>query len=198
MLWAKRATGSTLFEVLFAVGILVTVAALAMPFLLAARDDIRIDAAARYLAAQIMLARAHAARHGTAVGLRFERFGKNYRMAMFLDGNGNGVRQGDMRRGADPRLTPWWTIADLFPGVRLELGPGIPPVGSTRAAGARADAVRFGLSDTITLTPIGTATSGTVYLRGRSGRQYAVRVLGTTARTRVLFFDPAGSTWRAN
>ena len=195
---AKRPTGTSLFEVLFAIAILATVTALAMPFLLASRDDIRMDAAARYMSAQIMLARAHAARHGAAVGLRFERSGKTYRMAMFLDGNGNGVRQADMRRGADPRLTPWWTLADLFPGVQVELGPGIPAVGSTQPTGAGADAVRFGRSDTITLTPIGTATSGTIYLRGPSGRQYAIRVLGTTARMRVLLFDAASGTWRAN
>ena len=108
-----------------------------------------------------MLARAHAARHGAAVGLRFERQEESYRVAMFLDGNGNGMRQADINRGADPRLTPWWTMADLFPGVRIALGPSIRPVDSTQLAGAGVDAVRFGRSDTITLTPIGTATGST-------------------------------------
>jgi hypothetical protein len=41
----------------------------------------------------------------------------------------------------------------------------------------------------VSFTPDGTASSGTVYVRGRGGAQYAVRVLGATARTRVLRYD---------
>jgi hypothetical protein len=40
-----------LFEVFLAIGILATVTGLGVPFLLAARDDIPMDAAAHYLAA---------------------------------------------------------------------------------------------------------------------------------------------------
>ena len=48
-----------------------------------------------------------------------------------------------------------------------------------------ADGVRIGSSRLLTMSADGTATSGTLYIRGRRG-QYAVRVLGATGRTRML------------
>ena len=47
----------------------------------------------------------------------------------------------------------------------------------------------------MSFTPIGTATSRTLYLRGRDGSQYSVRVLGATGRTRVLRYVPATHQW---
>ena len=47
----------------------------------------------------------------------------------------------------------------------------------------------------MSFTPLGTASSGTLYLRGRDGSQYAVRVLGATGRTRVLRYEPVTRTW---
>jgi hypothetical protein len=46
------------------------------------------------------------------------------------------------------------------------------------------------------LSPDGSASSGTLYLGGKGG-QYAVRVLGVTGRTRVLYFHPGDHTWSA-
>jgi hypothetical protein len=50
-----------------------------------------------------------------------------------------------------------------------------------------ADGLRIGASGILMLGPDGTATSVTLYARGRRG-QYAVRILGVTGRTRVLRF----------
>jgi hypothetical protein len=47
----------------------------------------------------------------------------------------------------------------------------------------------------MSFTPSGTATSGTIYIRGRDGSQFAVRVLGATGRTRVLRYLPARKEW---
>jgi hypothetical protein len=44
------------------------------------------------------------------------------------------------------------------------------------------------------MSPDGTATAGTVYLHGRRS-QYAVRILGTTGRMRVLQYKAAAHTW---
>ena len=46
----------------------------------------------------------------------------------------------------------------------------------------------IGPAKILTMSPDGTATSGTLYLRGARS-QYAVRVLGATGRTRVLKYD---------
>ena len=47
----------------------------------------------------------------------------------------------------------------------------------------------------MTFTPIGTATSGTVYIRSRTGRQFAVRILGATGRTSILEFNFGAEAW---
>jgi len=47
----------------------------------------------------------------------------------------------------------------------------------------------------MSFTPLGTSSSGTLYLRGRDGSRYAVRVLGGTGRTRVLRYEAKSRTW---
>ena len=63
--------------------------------------------------------------------------------------------------------------------------------------GTPGDPVRIGSSSLMSFTPLGTATPGTIYLRGRDGSQYAVRVLGATGRTRVLRDAPGTREWTA-
>jgi hypothetical protein len=47
----------------------------------------------------------------------------------------------------------------------------------------------------VTFTPTGTATSGSLYIRGRRDAQYVVRVYGETGKTRVLKFVPRSGQW---
>ena len=60
--------------------------------------------------------------------------------------------------------------------------------------GTGTDGVRIGSARILTMSPDGTATSGTLFLEGRRA-QYAVRVLGATGRTRVLKYDSGQRTW---
>jgi hypothetical protein len=46
------------------------------------------------------------------------------------------------------------------------------------------------------MTPDGTATAGTLYLHGRRS-QFAVRILGTTGRVRVLEYRAEQHQWLA-
>ena len=75
---------------------------------------------------------------------------------------------------------------DRFPGVAIRL---------SAAAGLGDDPVRFGTSSILTFTSLGTATAGSVYVLGRDGSQYVIRVLGATARTLVLRYVPAKRAW---
>jgi hypothetical protein len=47
----------------------------------------------------------------------------------------------------------------------------------------------------MSMSPNGSATSGTLYLHGRRGAQYAVRVLGATGRIRLLKYVEAQRRW---
>lgn len=146
----------------------------------------------RYVEGRIIDARMEAVKRSTAVALRFELFEGEYLYRTYVDGNGNGVRTADIQRGTDRALTALERLGDNFPGVRFALIPAVPDLDGS----ASGDAVRVGASHILTMAPNGTSSSGTLYIRGRSG-QFAVRVLGATGRTRVLRYDTGAGRWIA-
>ncbi|MCX6551338.1 MAG: hypothetical protein NTY02_10110, partial [Acidobacteria bacterium] len=89
--------------------------------------------------------------------------------------------------------TPWERLGDHFAGVRFGIADGVTdPESGTAISGS---GLRLGGSDMLSFAPTGGSTSGTLYLRGRSGRECAVRVLGATGRTRVLRYDRSAREW---
>jgi len=142
-------------------------------------------AAARYLSARMALARANAVRRSAVIALRFEPTGRGVGFSVVQDGNGNGVRTVDIQASIDRVIDGPILISDLFPGVAIGLVPQAPAP----------EAVQLGGTSILSFTPSGTATSGSIYLRGKDGTQWAVRVLGVTARTRVLRFQAATRQW---
>lgn len=186
------ATGVTLVEVLFATAMTVTVTALAIPLTGDAIDAMRTSMAARYVAGRITAIRIDAVRRSSAVALRFETSGDEDVFAPFGDGNANGVRSIDIGQGVDCALGPLEQLSDKFPGVRFGLIPGLPDADGQMGTGS--DGVRIGTARILTMSADGTATSGTLYVRGRRG-QYAVRVLGVTGRTRMLEYRSGDRTW---
>jgi hypothetical protein len=171
---------------MFVAGLCSVIAVMAVAQVTAGLERSRAWAAARFLAGQMGAARIRAVSSRASVALRFTDDGREYRM--FIDRNRNGVRTMDIAEGIDPPLGPSMRLGELFPGVRVAI--------STEAGGG--DGVQFGAADIVTFTPLGTATAGTVYIQGRDGSQFAVRVLGVTARTRVLRFNPSTREWVGN
>jgi hypothetical protein len=164
----------------------------AVPLSADAIDEQRTAAAARYLAARIVSARIDAIKRATAVGLRFQPQSSDCTFGSYIDGNGNGLRASEIQTRIDAPLGTPERLADNFPGIRFELIPDVPDVDGVRDG--RTDGIRIGVSRILTLGPDGTATSGTLYLRGRRS-QFAVRVLGGTGRTRVLQYHSAERKW---
>lgn len=183
--------GYTLLEVLFVFSLVATILGISVPVLSDTIDAHRTASAARYLAGRVYLARLEAVKRSTYVGLKFEAVGTDYSFATYIDGNGNGVRTADIRSGLDPLLQPAERLRDNFTGVSFGLMAGVPEVDGPAAS---QDGVRVGATRILSLGANGTATAGTLYLHGRR-RQYAVRVLGVTARTRVLFYDFTNKKW---
>lgn len=180
-------------ELIFIVAVMTTLAGIAVPAILTNLDDARTAAAARYLASTARLARTQAVTRSAAVGIHFEKHGNSYRLAMYVDGNFNGIRTADITGGIDRMIRAPERIEDQFPGVAFGIADGVLGGGGSAAGGA--DPIRLGRGDIMTFTPIGTATSGTVYIRSRTGHQYAVRILGATGRTRILEFDWGAGVW---
>jgi type II secretory pathway pseudopilin PulG len=188
------AKGLTLIELMFTMALGVTITGIAVPLMGNAVDAIRAASAARYMAARIMSIRMEAVRRSTCVAFRFQPVGTDYAFAPFEDGNGNGIRTMDIQAGIDRQLAAYERLGDKFSGVQFRLAAGTPDADGVVGPGE--DGVRIGAPQILTLSPDGSASSGTLYLGGKGG-QYAVRVLGVTGRTRVLYFHPGDRTWSA-
>ena len=189
---AARCAGFTLLELLFTLSIAVVLAGITIPVSRAAVDDLQTAAAARYVAGLVFNARMDALKRSRSVGFRFVAAGSDYEFRTFVDGNNNGLRTLDIRSGVDAPLDAAQRLADNFPGVRFGLHAGVPDADGVAAGSS--DGLRIGAARILAAGPDGTATSGTLYVQGRRA-QYAVRVLGATARTRVLKFEPGAGTW---
>jgi len=176
--------GYTLIEVLFVTSLIAIVSAMAVPQSLTTIDRVRAAAAARYLASRMAMARSHAVMRSAHVALRFDEGRSGITFRMFVDGNHNGVRTIDIESRVDPPLDAPARLSDLFPGVAIAVSD---EIGS--------DPLRIGSSNLLSFTPLGTATSGSIYVRGRDGSQFAVRVLGVTGRARVQRYVERTRAW---
>ena len=186
--------GYSLLEVLVSLSLSLILAAAATPTALAARDSVRATAAADHVAAVLHRARTEALKRNANVAVRFEADGDFTRYAMYVDGNGNGVRTTEIAAGVDGVLQGGERLEQHFPGVGFGLVAGVPSVDGEGLGDA--DPIRVGRSRMISFSPGGTCTPGTVYVLGRGRQQLAVRVLGATGRVRTLQFDFAASAWR--
>jgi hypothetical protein len=156
-----------------------------VPQILTGIDAARALAAARYLAGRIMLARMTAVQRSAATAIRFTTDDRGIAFTTYRDGNGNGVLTPDITAGLDPQVDQPVRLAELFPGVDFGLA----------IDGLVADPIQLGGTSLLTMTPSGTATSGSLYVRGRDGSQYAIRILGVTGRTRILRYDDRQQRW---
>lgn len=179
---SPRSAGYTLVELLFATTLAAIVAGFAIPQFLAGLDRSRAWAGARYLAARMALARTYAVTRSAHVALRFDQSRSDVTFQTFVDTNYNGVRSSDIASAVDRPIDAPVQLSELFPGVVI-------------GAADSADPVRIGSSNLLSFSPLGTATSGSIYVRGRDGLQLAIRVLGATGRTRLQRYVPQTGEW---
>ncbi len=189
------AGGYSLVEVLLVLLIAGVALAIAVPVLDRAADTADAAAAARYVASVVARARFDAARSRRAQALRFSRL-PTVAFTVVADGDGDGVNGADVASGVDPVVRPPDRLADHFPRARFGLAGTLPAIDDTRLLTAADDPIRIGSADQLTVTPLGTATSGTLYIASRAGAQFAVRVAGVTGRARVLRYNPGARAWQ--
>ena len=102
--------------------------------------------------------------------MQFVQTSRGYAYEVYVDGNGNGVRTRDIQRGEDQRIGSVEHLSDHFAGVDFGVLPGLPPVDAGSAAPGT-DPIKLGASSILTFTPLGTSSSGSLYLRGRRNRR---------------------------
>ena len=191
----RSTRGYSLVETIFVAGLGVTITAIAVPQLWAGLDDYRSAGAARYIATRLQRTRMEAIARSAAVGMRFVRAGAGYSYAEFVDGNRNGVLTREIDSGIDWAVRPVERLSEQFSGVDFGTLPNLPPIDAGGTAPG-SDPIRLGRADIATFTPVGTATAGTLYIVGRHGAQYAVRIFGETGKTRLLRFDRRAGRWK--
>jgi type II secretory pathway pseudopilin PulG len=186
--------GYSLLELLFALGLIATLSGMAIPSLMTALDEQRTVGAVRYLAMRIQRARVEAISRGANTAIRFVPLGAGYAYRAYVDGDGDGVRSDDIADDVDRPLGPLERLSDNFAGVEFGVLPGLPPV-EPGGALPGSDPIRFGTSDVLSYSALGTSSSGSLYVLGSGRTQYVIRVFGDTGRTRILRFEVSSRQW---
>jgi hypothetical protein len=186
--------GNTTIEQLVVLALIALVFGLSLPVMKRGVEHGRLRGAGFYLAGRVAQLRMQAVHRGTNVALRFNP-ADPYAFQAFMDGDGDGVRSADIASGRDPAIDARpETIPERFSGIRFGFLPGCPlSDGSTVPPDA--DPVRIGTAKLLVFAPSGTATSGTLYLRGQLDIAYAVVILGATGRTRLLACSASRGKW---
>jgi hypothetical protein len=196
MQWYQKLGGYSLLELTMVMGLGATVTAAAVPQYLSGLDDVRAKGAAHHLAGRLQNARMEAVKRSAMVGIQFtQTAGGGYSFAVYLDGNRNGVLTRDIQKGVDTLIATVERLPDRFQGVDVGVLPGLPSVDSGGTPPG-SDPVRLGSGNIASFSAIGTATSGTIYIRGKRDLQYAVRIFGETGKTRMLKFEPRTRRWK--
>ena len=187
----EAAAGYTLVEILLVISLLGVLAGVAVPVTTSTLDELRAAGASRHVAARVAAARLDAVRRSSTVALQFVPAGADHSFRPFVDGNGNGLRAADITAGADRPLGRAERLEEQFAGTSFGLIAGIPDL---NGAVGSSNGVRLGATTTLSVSPTGGCTSGTLYVRGRRS-QYAVRILGATGRVRLFRYDTGARQW---
>jgi type II secretory pathway pseudopilin PulG len=188
-------SGAALIDLIFACALIAVLAAIAIPIVQASRDRDATRLAARHLANKLQLLRVEAVRRNRVVAMRFDPDDLG-RYGAYVDGDGDGVLQADIDGNIDRPLEAVSHLTYFFSTVALRVAIPLPLPEGGGMLGADSDPIRIGNTNLVSFSPLGSSTSGTLYLAGSNGSQMCVRLLGTTGRIRVLWFDRASATWR--
>jgi Tfp pilus assembly protein FimT len=187
--------GAALIDVIFAASLGLVMTAIAVPVVGGTLERERTIVGTQYVVGQLQRARLDSLKRARSVAVRLEVVNDRTRLQLFADGNGNGVLQRDIDRGIDQPLTaPEW-LDDQARDISLRVNQPITDVAGSTAITPGEDPLRIGNTALLTFSPLGSATSGTLYVAAHRGPQLAIRVFGATGRVRVLMFDAQTRQW---
>lgn len=187
--------GAALIDIIVATSLCVLIAAIAVPVIAGTLDRERTIVGAQYLAGQLQRARLESLKRARSVAVRLHLTDGRTQLRLFADGNGNGVLQRDIDRGIDLPLTPIEWLDDRARDISLRINQEVSDVAGVTTLAPGDDPLRIGSTSILTFSPLGSATSGTLYVAAHRGPQMAIRVFGATGRVRVLMFDARTRQW---
>jgi Tfp pilus assembly major pilin PilA len=177
--------GHTVVEMLAAAAIILIMASAAIPHLKAYAVEAHLLAAGRVFKGEFLKAKSIAVRSGAQTAIRFENGPRGPSYSLYMDGNRNGVLSAEIASGTDRRIAGPLELNAGASDVRVGINPGVPAIPPDSGVLDPSDPIRFGASNMVSFSPLGTATPGTFYLAGE-GLQGAVRVTGGSARVRLM------------
>lgn len=180
---------------MMALTVMLIVGGAAIPLAHATVDRSRAAGAASYVAGRLTLARFEAVKRSAYVAVRFVEQPEGYWLRSYVDGNRNGVRATDIANGVDAPITAGERLEYHFSGVAFGIQAGV--TGIDAGPFNTSDPIQIGNTTLLSFSPTGSSTSGTLFIHGIRGNQFAVRVLGATGRTRVLEFNFGQGVWLA-
>jgi type II secretory pathway pseudopilin PulG len=178
--------GRTVLEMVLVLALILLAASFSIPSLRAYSQEVQLMGAAQSFRGQFREAYSIAIKRNVETAIRFETGPAGPTYSIYVDGNHNGVLSADIASGRDRRIAgPRPLDADAI-GVRVGINPDVPAIPPDSGILDPTDPIRFGRSNMLSFSPMGTATPGTFYLAG-DGAQAAVRVTPESARVRILF-----------
>ena len=190
-----KKNGYSLAEILVVFAILLSGTLLAVPLADGIFSGARIRGAGHEALVAFFLARQDALRSGRNTAVHFEPAADGFRMTLYRDGNGNGVRSTEIRKGIDRAVRfVFWERSDVRIGILQNVR--VPdPSDPSRALTQLSDPIRFNGSDLCSFSPLGECTPGSLYLTDGKRRMAVVRVFNRTGKIRVLYFTAGNRRW---
>jgi Tfp pilus assembly protein FimT len=179
--------GYSLGELLLIMAIISMMLMVFIPSATAMRERAAIGSAAGEIRGLFALARSQAIARGCTVGVKFLVIGGAWQYAFYIDGNGNGVRNAEIVNGVDRLIRPYERVLRGTGAGWIGL-PNISVPDPTDSGSIKpgASPIRFGTSTICSFTPIGSASSGSIFLTGGSNTVSVLIVYGPTARIRSM------------
>lgn len=183
--------GYSLLELLTVLAILTLFTTLSAPAFLTFLQNENLRAAARELYGVMQACRMEAITRNRYLGLRFQKRGKELWYALYQDGNGNGIRTEDIRKGVDQLIQPYqpllFSLKKVHPGIFYEK---LPDITSGKPVPNPDDPIKFGVSDICSFSPLGNSSPGTLYLTDGIKRQGAIRLRGVLGGIHLYLYNP--------
>ncbi len=193
MLTRKR-NGYSLIELLIVLAVIGLIAGIALPNFHKMRNRVALRAAAGELRSIFHRVRMRALSTGKNNGIKFLQLAGVWHFILYEDGDGDGVRNDDIKSGVDIPLSPPRVV---FPEAR-NVTIGLIEVAVKDADGDLVkSAVTFNNSSICSFSPIGESTPGTIYITNSDGDLWCVRVYGASAKIRALRYDREKKKWVA-